>query len=129
MMDGLYDAGFTVPKALAKAPPTNEKKTMFYDQIVFQTKAGALDYLDAADDATNNALAGSVDLYESVYTPAQREDHKAQMAQATSSDNKSALEDPEGYFEKWRTWQFSDHFPLWVRLEVNKSGEYLESLL
>lgn len=128
MMDGLTEAGFSVPKALATAPPTNEDKTMFYDQIVFQTAKGELDYLDTEPDGTNNARAGAVDLYENLYTPAQRQDYVAQMAEATSSDNKGALKDPQAYFEKWRTWQMSDHFPLWVRLKVNDSTEYLQGV-
>ncbi len=128
MMAGLTKAGFSVPKALAKAPPTNEKKTMYYDQIVFQTAKGELDYLDVDEDGANNARAGAVDIYENVYTPAQRDDYKEQMAKATSADNKSALEHPEAYFLKWRTWQFSDHFPLWVRLKVNGSAEYLQGV-
>lgn len=128
MMAGLTKAGFSVPKALAKAPPTNEKKTMFYDQIVFQTAKGELDYLDVDDEGANNARAGAVDIYENVYTDDQREAYEEQMAAATSSDNKDALEHPEAYFRKWRTWQFSDHFPLWVRLKVNASAEYLEGV-
>jgi endonuclease/exonuclease/phosphatase family metal-dependent hydrolase len=128
MMEGLTKAGFTVPKALSKAPPTNEKKTMYYDQIVFQTAKGELDYLEVDEEGNNNARAGAVDLYENVYTDAQRGDYVEQMAAATSADNKSALEHPEAYFRKWRTWQFSDHFPLWVRLKVNGSAEYLEGV-
>lgn len=126
MMEGLLKAGFTVPKALAKAPPTNAKKTMFYDQIVFQAGKGELDYLD--DETSGEVRAGAVDLYEHVYTPDQRADYKAQMEAASSSDSKGAKEDPEDYFLEWRTYQFSDHFPLWVQLKVNGSAEYLEGV-
>lgn len=127
MMEGLTKAGFTVPKALAKAPPTNEKKTMYYDQIVFQTAKGELDYLDT-DDGTNNARAGAVPLYEHLYTPDQRDVYKEQVAEATASGKPGAEKDPQKHFEKWRTWQLSDHFPLWVRLKVNGSAEYLEGV-
>ena len=127
MMQGLLKAGFTVPAALAAAPPTNEKRTMYYDQIVFQAGEGVLDYLDTKAEE-NNARAGTVLLYEHLYTPDQRGDYVEQMKLASSSDNKTAVENPERYFKEWRTYQFSDHFPLWVRLKVNGSVDYLKDL-
>jgi endonuclease/exonuclease/phosphatase family metal-dependent hydrolase len=130
MMEGLLKAGFSIPKALSKAPPTNSKKTMYYDQIVFQTRKGELDYLETDEvTATNNARAGAVDLYRHLYTPDQRDIYKAQMETASSFDSKKSQEDPEAYFLEWRTYQFSDHFPLWVRLRVNDSESYLQSLV
>ena len=32
------------------------------------------------------------------------------------------------YYHKWRTFQMSDHLPLWVELEIDFSNEYLEYL-
>lgn len=32
------------------------------------------------------------------------------------------------YMSEWRTYQFSDHFPLWVELKIDFSAEYLEKL-
>jgi hypothetical protein len=32
------------------------------------------------------------------------------------------------YYGDWRTYQLSDHNPLWVRLKVNESGAYLKRL-
>lgn len=127
MMDGLLKAGFTVPKALAKAPPTNSKKTMYYDQIVFKANKGALDYLDA-DAIGADARAGSVDLYAHLYTPDQHAEYAEQIAATPNSDGKEAKEEPDDYFLEWRTYQFSDHFPLWVRLKTNNSASYLKSL-
>ena len=34
----------------------------------------------------------------------------------------------EEYYEDWRTYQFSDHLPMWVQLEVNDSAAYLRRL-
>jgi len=42
-----------------------------------------------------------------------------------------ALKKPAGlpkYFKKWRTFQLSDHMPLWVELEINFSTKYLDRL-
>lgn len=34
----------------------------------------------------------------------------------------------EEYYEEWRTFQMSDHLPLWVELEIDFSDAYLEYL-
>jgi len=33
------------------------------------------------------------------------------------------------YYLDWRTYQFSDHLPLWVRLQVNDSANYLQTIV
>ena len=36
---------------------------------------------------------------------------------------------PRGYYvNQWRTWQVSDHVPLWVALKVDFSDHYLETI-
>jgi hypothetical protein len=32
------------------------------------------------------------------------------------------------YAGKWRTWQISDHLPMWVQLKVDFTEQYLASL-
>ena len=34
----------------------------------------------------------------------------------------------EGLYRKWRTWQMSDHAPLWVEIETDFTDDYLERL-
>ncbi len=31
-------------------------------------------------------------------------------------------------FQKWRTWQMSDHNPLWVQVKTDFSDSYLEQI-
>ena len=33
------------------------------------------------------------------------------------------------YLKKWRTWQMSDHLPMWIELEIDFSDSYLESVI
>jgi hypothetical protein len=39
-----------------------------------------------------------------------------------------ARADEEGFYRKWRTWQISDHRPLWVRITTDFADEYLTQL-
>jgi endonuclease/exonuclease/phosphatase family metal-dependent hydrolase len=37
-----------------------------------------------------------------------------------------AAKTPEALYRKWRTWQMSDHAPLWVEVETDFSADYLK---
>jgi exonuclease III len=127
-MKALLDSGFEVPKALREAPPTNAEKDKFYDQIAFRTRPGELEYLETAGSGAD-ARAGSVDIFKNVYTPDQLDQFKDQVDASPNSQLKEAKADPEAYYLDWRTYQFSDHAPLWVRLKVNDSENYLKGLV
>lgn len=126
-MKALLESKFVVPEALRKAPPTNADKTMYYDQIAFRTRPGDLEYLETPGEGAD-ARAGSVDIFKNVYTPAQFDEFKAQVERSDNAGTKASKADPEDYYLDWRTYQFSDHAPLWVRLKVNDSENYLKRL-
>jgi hypothetical protein len=126
-MKALLDSGFEVPKALRQAPPTNADKTMYYDQIAFRTRPGDLEYLEAPGEGAD-ARAGSVDIFKNVYTADQFAEYKDQLEESDNAHTKTGKADPEEYYLDWRTYQFSDHAPLWVRLKVNDSENYLKRL-
>lgn len=127
-MDALLSSGFEVPAALREAPPTNTKKTMYYDQIAFRTRPGDLEYLETKGAEGAEARAGSVDIFENVYTEDQFGEFESQVNEASGSKGKRAQKDPLAYYLDWRTYQFSDHHPLWVRLKINDSENYLKRL-
>lgn len=127
-MKALLDSGFEVPPVLRKAPPTNAKKTMYYDQIAFRRRPGDLEYLDSEDEMGAEAHAGSVDIFENVYTEDQFDEFKAQVDESSKSKTKGSQKNPHGYYLDWRTYQFSDHHPLWVRLKIDDSENYLKRL-
>jgi endonuclease/exonuclease/phosphatase family metal-dependent hydrolase len=126
-MKALLDSGFEVPKALRQAPPTNADKTMYYDQIAFRTRPGDLEYLETPGEGAD-ARAGSVDIFKNVYTADQFDEYKDQVEESDHAHTKTGKADPEEYYLDWRTYQFSDHAPLWVRLKVNDSENYLKRL-
>lgn len=126
-MEALLEPGFEVPEALRKAPPTNADKTMYYDQIAFRTRPGDLEYLETLGEGAD-ARAGSVDIFKNVYTENQFDEYEDQVEQSDNAHTKTGKADPLAYYLDWRTYQFSDHAPLWVRLKVNDSENYLKRL-
>ena len=47
---------------------------------------------------------------------------------ATSAAREREAEQRAYYADDWRTWQMSDHLPMWVQLKVDFTEAYLESL-
>lgn len=126
-MKALLSSGFTVPKPL-QALPTNIGRDKYYDQIAFRTRPGDLDYLDTEAEGAA-ARAGAFDIFASVLTEAHFDEYKDAAAASPNGQTPKNLEKPKKYYLDWRTYQFSDHLPLWVRLTVNDSADYLRDLL
>ena len=127
-MKALLASGFKSPKLLQKLA-TNIGGDMYYDQIVFRARPGDLDYLDTdAQDASGRA--GAVNIFEKLYTKEHFQNYEEDAANSSNGKKAKAKgELEEFYLEDWRTYQFSDHRPLWVRLAVNDSSEYLTKLV
>jgi endonuclease/exonuclease/phosphatase family metal-dependent hydrolase len=134
-MDALLDQGFTVPEKIQEPP--DHQRNNYYDQIAFKTAPKALVFPDGGEES-----AGSFRIYESVFNASQIDSYRkyfepvregmieAARAKAKEKGRKAPKEQsPEEFFEDWRTWQLSDHQPLWVRLHANDSDNYLRSLL
>jgi endonuclease/exonuclease/phosphatase family metal-dependent hydrolase len=121
-MDALLESGFEVP-ALLQEPP-GKKRNSYYDQIAFRTKEGSLDYLGNGDEA--NKLAGSFKIFDKVFADDQWNSYRKDFE---SVKKLAKGKDPQAYFRKWRTWQLSDHQPLWVRLRADDADNYLKTLV
>ena len=120
-MKALTRAGFQLPPELF---PSNLLGTKYYDQIAFSTRQNLLTFLSA----------GVFDFSDSVY----RDDHYAHYAPALPERHRDLAsngapvdkgKDRDYYLKRWRTWQMSDHLPLWVELAVDFSDEYLQRFL
>jgi len=46
-----------------------------------------------------------------------------------NTDGKTEKQIASYYLTKWRTFQMSDHLPLWVELKIDFSDQYLERVL
>lgn len=97
----LSRAGFTIPPPLQTIPGSNVgKMKRHYDQIAFLQREGAL----------QAKTAGVFDFHDHVFRdPADAAHHRT----------------GKHTFRAWRTYQMSDHLPMWVQLQVDATDEYL----
>jgi endonuclease/exonuclease/phosphatase family metal-dependent hydrolase len=118
-MQALKQHQFFVPDQLTL--PTNMLRNKYYDQIAFMNKR---DQLELGSSSPN---AGVFNPYQSVYHPEDWE-----VYYPLGKNNGMWPETPEEqqkYFQyQWRTWQISDHLPLWVELKIDFTEKYLTSL-
>ena len=125
-MRALLDNGFVVPKALQQK--TNIDESKYYDQIAFKTKKDVIEFVDSQSDEPLRRNAGVFRLFLSAFRKNQINDYKKTMEKTTNLNSAKYKGDFEKYYEDWRTYQLSDHNPLWVRLQVNESQAYLDRL-
>jgi hypothetical protein len=122
-MDALERRGFKVPEPIRSIDETGMpevKRPHFYDQIAVSVK----------DERFAVTAGGIVDIWEAVY----RDVDEATYAEWVPREDESDDEDefrattPEARYKKWRTWQLSDHWPLWVKIKTDFSNDYLSAL-
>jgi endonuclease/exonuclease/phosphatase family metal-dependent hydrolase len=92
-----------------------------YDQIAFLVRKGELEL----GSSKNNA--GVLNYYKAVYTEGEAETYyplgKANRKWPTTASKRKR------YFAKeWRTWQMSDHLPLFVELRIDFTDKYLKRI-
>jgi endonuclease/exonuclease/phosphatase family metal-dependent hydrolase len=121
-MYALQGSGFKIPKELQR--PTNIDENKFYDQIAFKTKPGEY---RLGKSKTN---AGVFRYFDTVFKKNEFNVYSKYMDSAklkTAGRTKSKKE--KYYTDTWRTFQMSDHYPLWVELEIDFSVDYLRDIV
>lgn len=130
---------------------SNSDQTKFYDQISFMSKKNQLKLLEPNRKDRVFQFFNSIfreEDYE-VYKPimkeriAQKLEYAEDMlAKSTTKKDKEKYEGQikslkdarktdtslRAYYKKWRTFQASDHLPLWVEIEINFTDKYLETI-
>jgi endonuclease/exonuclease/phosphatase family metal-dependent hydrolase len=120
-MQALEKYGFTVPDEM-KQHPTDLGGTSHYDQIAFNLKLDK----NMTVFKEKEQKAGVFHFEETVYTEKDLEVYKAYFRDKTVG--KTDAEIKKYYLSTWRTFQMSDHLPLWVELKIDFSNQYLEKL-
>jgi endonuclease/exonuclease/phosphatase family metal-dependent hydrolase len=92
-----------------------------YDQIAFLVRK---DELELGPSANN---AGVLNYYESVYSDAEAELYHP-LGKANGKWPDTAAARRTYYRKEWRTWQMSDHLPLFVELKIDFTDRYLKSM-
>ncbi len=114
-MDALLGGGFTVPAELRK--PTALASANYYDQIA----------LRAEEKLVEIQNAGCFRWQDYVYRD--DVDHAAYESQMPKKTKTGKIAKTDlGAYKKWRTWQMSDHLPLWAEIKMDFTESYLSSL-
>ena len=105
--------------------PSNMKQNRHYDQIAFKVREDELEMGDGG--------MGVLNFYKSVFRPRDYDAYAGVMdPEKRDLDDNDAPRDEAGkkrYYEgTWRTFQMSDHLPMWVELRIDFSERYLEGL-
>ncbi|MFC0605950.1 endonuclease/exonuclease/phosphatase family protein [Winogradskyella pulchriflava] len=150
-MKALKKHGFVIPKGI-EDHPSNMYQTKHYDQIAFMEKKGEVIYGDQDNSA------GAYNYYNRVFSTRQFKDYQAivlvnlndklkqqqeKLAKENDAEKKvkiqkaidnfkaiiaSEAKQKDYYKKEWRTFQLSDHLPMWTELKINFSLSYLEKI-
>jgi endonuclease/exonuclease/phosphatase family metal-dependent hydrolase len=121
-MRALENNGFHVPDAI-KEHPTDLGMTKHYDQIAFRLSLKR--HMDIFQDKSGRA--GSFNFTTAVFTEKDIEIYRKDFPEKQTK-GKSEEEIEKYYLTTWRTFQMSDHLPLWTQLKIDFSDEYLDTL-
>ncbi len=107
-MRALEANGFKVPEAIQRIPGSNVKQDKAYDQIAFWKPDHDRGYV-----SLDVRGADVFDFYKYVYQSDGWADYVGDKSQS--------------YFNDWRTYQMSDHLPMWVEISSDFSDAYLDA--
>lgn len=117
-MKALVSKGFDVPDAI-DGVEVRKKGEKFYDQIAVRVK----------DERFAVEAGGIVDMFEKVFRNEDLDIYKEMMPKADPEKKKSLkAKTPEALYRKWRTYQMSDHHPLWIEIPVDFTNTYLTTI-
>ena len=140
-MQALTDNGFMIPQELWGLK-TNMMGTATYDQIAFRVEEKELEIPDFEDHHS----AGVFDCFRHVFRAnaddgipetgafehlmADASDFHRYVNTIPGDKLPETLEKQRSYYwKKWRTWQISDHMPLWVALKTDFADDYLREAI
>lgn len=119
-MKALERRGFVIPEGIREIPAgTNVDRTKFYDQIAYHRRPDRL-------PRVRPLRAGVFDFFEHVYRAGDEPALRAEMRAEQAASSSRARPWP---YATWRTYQMSDHLPMWVELETDFAAEALRGML
>lgn len=121
-MQALLTNGFSVPEKLQSLPGSNVAKDHFYDQIAYWQPDPQDTALKKAYSRLEVMAAGVYDFYNILYREGSADPDGENEAYY------SQFLQPGWDYREWRTYQMSDHLPMWVELCMDFGDEYLKSV-
>ncbi|HEV2707821.1 MAG TPA: endonuclease/exonuclease/phosphatase family protein [Pyrinomonadaceae bacterium] len=119
-MKAITSAGFVVPPQLQKLP-SNAPRSKHYDQVAF--------IAPDIRDQLELCKAGVFNYYEHVYRADEESVYADDMGKAYTEKKDGTPRDKKErtrYYNDWRTFQMSDHLPMWIELKIDFGKEYLD---
>jgi endonuclease/exonuclease/phosphatase family metal-dependent hydrolase len=116
--EALAANGFVVPRAFRKLSGSNLAGDKYFDQIAFH---------DPKKRVRTNC-AGVFDFTPTIFGPNDAELHQEAMERSAPQQYARA-KDKVKFYRNWRTFQLSDHLPLWVELKTDFSDAYLATVM
>ena len=116
----LEEGSFYIPQAI-RNHPSDLGKTRHYDQIAFKlTRDQNMPVFNE-----DYQRAGAFDFSKSVYTPDDVDLYRGYF-EKKNVDGRTKAQIKEYYLTYYRTFQMSDHLPLWIELKIDFSNESLK---
>lgn len=123
----IVDAGFFIPPQFREVT-SNAAGGKHFDQMAFISKAYDE---DVVQERLGRASAGVFDFFQYVFTDEDQQTYVPEMGRAYATKSNGHPRDERekrNYFRQWRTHQMSDHFPMWLELEIDFGEPYLRSV-
>lgn len=117
-MKALKSRGFKVPAEI-DGGVVRKDGDHFYDQIAVRVK----------DRRFKVTGGGMVELFADVFRDEDMDLYAAHVP-AVDPEKKAKFRatTPEGRYRKWRTWQMSDHAPLWIEIQTDFADAFLREI-
>lgn len=115
-MKAITDAGFFVPRQL-QALPSNVPQNKHYDQIAFISPQ--------LERQKKTFQAGVYNFFEYIYRDKTEDETVYVPDMGKKYKEKKDAKQKTRYYKDWRTYQMSDHLPMWLELKVDFGEEYL----
>ena len=121
-LKAITKADFVIPPELQTIPGSNALQTKFYDQMAFKVRPGNFD---------TSGSAGVFNYYEVIYRPEDETLYEKEMGKAyQTTDDGTPRKNKSTYYKTyWRTFQMSDHLPMWVEIKIDHTDAYLNNKL
>ena len=112
--------GFVVP-VIGK---TNLGQDKYFDQIAFHDPRGLLWPKERDIPVKDVPRKGVFQFLDSVFRDKDLESYEPEMEQ-TCGEKFTSAKSRERFYKQWRTFQMSDHCPLWVELRIDFSDNFI----
>ena len=104
--------------------PTNIRGDKVFDQIAFHDPKGRLWPKKELKKHEQGSKSGVFRFLSSVFRDKDMRKYKPEMRKTCGAKYERA-QDKKAFFKQWRTYQMSDHCPLWVELCIDYSDAFI----